>query len=279
MPHIHNILTHRPTIDWLEVPICNFLTSSVNQRLLLEVKESYPLSFHGVNLNLGGCDPLDRTYLNDLKHCIDQFTPVLVSDHACFTRHTYHYNDLLPIPYTAEAVAHLSSRIRDVQDHIEQTLLLENVSRYSSYPESDLSEAEFLTAVADESGCDLLLDINNAYVNEVNHGESALAFIQALPRHKIKEIHLAGHHRQGHLLIDSHSTPVAQPVWQLFKTFCASGASIPTLIERDNELPPLTELLGERDRAQSIAGTAYHPDADHTHSTSERDAEVISHER
>ncbi|MAZ88165.1 MAG: hypothetical protein CL693_11000 [Cellvibrionaceae bacterium] len=257
LPHIHHILEQQPDVDWFEVHSCNFVDSRTNLGLLNQVAEHYALSFHGVSMNLGGIDPLSDSYLRSLKHMCDRFQPTLVSDHACFTTlGSRNYHDLLPVPFSFDAVQHMAKRIIHIQDVLQRQILLENVSRYFNYPNQDLSEAEFLTALIEESNCGLLLDINNAYVNQMNHQQNAVEFCQALPTDKIQEIHLAGHHVDDKLYIDSHSTPIADGVWALFQNFVQhhhnqySTDLPPALIEWDNQLPTLDTLLSERDRAR-----------------------------
>ncbi len=259
LPHIHQILKQQPEVDWLEIHSCNFVDSKTNLGLLNQVAEHYALSFHGVSMNLGGIDPLSESYLRSLKHMCDRFQPALVSDHACFTALGHrNYHDLLPVPFSFEAVQHIAERIIHIQNVLQRQILLENVSRYFSYPDPDLSEAEFLTAIVEESKCGLLLDINNAYVNQMNHQQNAIEFCQALPADHIREIHLAGHHVDNKLYIDSHSAPIADGVWALFQSYVQHHQNLyatglpPALIEWDNQLPSLDTLLSERDRARGI---------------------------
>lgn len=259
LPHIHQIIQQKPDVDWLEIHSCNFLNSPTNLALLDHLAEHYPLSFHGVSMNLGGLNPLDQTYLAQLKKLTDRYQPNLISDHVCFTANDdQHFHDLLPIPYTEEAVDHLSERIQQIQETLGREILIENISRYFSYPKShsdtNLSEGQFLSAIASQTNCGLLLDINNAYVNQINHPndstQKVLHFIKELPRNRIKEIHLGGHHQESGKLIDSHSSEVSLEVWQLFDIFCRDAAVLdnadhhpPVLIEWDNDLPPLETLL------------------------------------
>ena len=255
MPHIHRWINERPDVDWLEIHSCNFITSSPNLALLRQLKDHYPLSFHGVSLNLGGTEDIDLSYLGKLKRAVDEFNPALISDHACFTAMDgVHYHDLLPVPYTMKAVEHIAERIAKVQDFLGRKILLENVSRYYNYPNSDLTEAEFLNAIAEHSSCGLLLDLNNAFVNEINHQESATELLHVIDFEKVKEIHLGGFHREGNLLIDSHSTPVSDEVWALLRNCLAQLApySPPLLIEWDNQLPELNDLLVEQQKAKKI---------------------------
>lgn len=272
LPHIHQIIHQKPEVDWLEIHSCNFVNSPTNLALLDQVAECYPLSFHGVSMNLGGANALDHEYLAQLKKITDRYQPCLISDHVCFTANgDQHFHDLLPIPYTEEAVDHLSQRIRQVQDSLGREILIENISRYFSYPKEQsqtiLSEGQFLSAVSSQANCGLLLDINNAYVNQINHPDDATQkveyFINELPRNRIQEIHLGGHHQEAGKLIDSHSSPVSLPVWQLFENFCHDTTELgnsdhhpPVLIEWDNALPPLDALLQEYRQAQTLMESA-----------------------
>jgi len=251
--HWATVIQQRPAVPWFEVPICNFLNRGLNDKQLCRISEEYPLSFHGVNLNLGGSDPLDYDYLRQLKTAVDRYAPALVSEHACFTSHrNHHFHDLLPIPYTAEAVANMAQRIAIVQDMLGRQILIENVSRYFSYAESALSEGEFLAAVCAEADCGLLLDLNNAYVNQHNLGEKLADLLAQLPMERVQEVHLAGYSEHDGWYIDTHSTTVSAPVWECYKQFCATHSAIPCLIEWDSHLPAFEVLLEQRALAQRI---------------------------
>ena len=251
--HLTEVLRENPVVPWFEVHICNFLNHGLNHTRLYQIRQDYPLSFHGVNLNLGGNDPLDYDYLRKLKQAVDIYQPALISEHACFTTHHNHYfHDLMPIPYTSEAVANMTKRIVTVQDILEREILIENVSRYFSYEESELSEGEFLAAVCSEAKCGLLLDLNNAYVNQRNLNENLDDFIAQLPIAKVKEIHLAGYSEYEDILIDTHSAMVSDDVWECYRQFCTHNHAIPCLIEWDSNLPSLAVLMEQRATAQQI---------------------------
>lgn len=253
IPHIRHVLSESPDVPWFEVHICNFLGGGLNRTLLHQVNERYPLSFHGVSLNLAGTDKLDRDYLQRLKQAIDEFNPGLVSEHACFTAHQGQaFHDLLPVPFTEDAVFHLAKRVSEVQDVIGRQLLLENLSRYVRYPESEMSEGEFLAAVAVEADCGLLLDLNNAWVNQCNLGEDIDAFLDALPAERVGEIHLAGFSEYDGRLIDTHGSEVSDEVWDLFASCYQRFADVPVLIEWDANLPAFERLEQERQRAELI---------------------------
>lgn len=252
-PHLREVLRETPDVPWFEVHVCNYMSGGLSRALLDQIAERYPLSFHGVSLNLGGTEPLDKTYLKQLTQMAEQLKPGLISEHACFTQHgDVYFHDLLPVPFTEEAVTHMASRVNQVQDQLGQAILLENLSRYYLYPESGLSEAEFLTALCEETGCGLLLDLNNAYVNQRNLGESVSDFLQALPAHRVGEIHLAGFTEVDGRLIDTHASEVCDEVWEIYADFIAQHGAVPTLIEWDSQLPEFSILQAHRHKAEAI---------------------------
>ncbi|MCG8314743.1 MAG: DUF692 domain-containing protein [Pseudomonadales bacterium] len=253
IPHIQTILRDSPEVPWFEVHICNFLRGGLNRQLLRLVGQQYPLSFHGVSMNLGGVDPLDLDYLQRLRRAVEEFMPFLISEHACFTAHqNQHFHDLLPVPYTKNALINMADRVDQVQNILGRQILVENVSRYFSYPQSEMCESEFLMGLCQRTGCGLLLDLNNAFVNQCNHGESVADFIAGLPLAAIGEVHLAGHTQQGDIMVDTHSQRVAAPVWQIYREFTELCPDVPCLIEWDSELPDFNCLNAERNKAQSI---------------------------
>ena len=254
IPHIPWVLEHKPAIAWFEVHICNFLNGGLNRAMLEEVARFYPLSFHGVSLNLGGCEPLDTGYLKRLQGAVDQLKPTLVSEHACLTVHNgEHFHDLIPVPFTRPAAQHMADRICQVQDTLGRRILIENLSRYASYDESHLTEAEFMATVCELADCGLLLDLNNAYVNQLNLGESWQTLVENLPLERVGEIHLAGHNQQGTLVIDTHNQPVCDAVWLAYQQMAATQPDIPVLIEWDNDLPAFPTLMEECKKAARIA--------------------------
>ena len=255
--HIARVLAEQPPVPWFEILADNHTApGGLIPRQLAAVRSDYPITFHCVGMSLGGTDPLDYGYLRTLKDLMQTYEPVQLSDHLCFSSHASHqYHDLLPLPYTGEALRHVSERIRRVQDFLGVRLLVENVSSYLSYHHSTLTEAEFLAALARDADCDLLFDVNNAYVNEVNHGDPAGNFIKQLPLDRIREIHLAGYEDKGNYLIDAHNNRVADPVWTLFADVIRQLPDIPVLIEWDNDIPALDILLDEAARAERIRTT------------------------
>jgi uncharacterized protein (UPF0276 family) len=225
--------------------------------VLGRVREFWPLSVHGVGLSLGGTDPLSRTHLAALKRLVRDFEPALVSEHASWGSFDgVHYNDLLPLPYSEEALHNLAARVGAVQDHLGRRILVENVSTYLQFAASTMHEGEFLAALAAETGCGLLLDVNNVYVSAQNHGLDPLAFLDALPVSAVGEIHVAGHSRvvRGgrEILVDTHGAPVCEDVWRLYAAALARFGDVPTLVEGDTDLPALDTLLAEAHRADEI---------------------------
>jgi uncharacterized protein (UPF0276 family) len=253
--HHEAILETASPPAWLEVHTENYFhAGGPAVRTLERVRSRYPLSLHGVGLGLGSADPIDRGHLERVRDAVRRYEPGLVSEHACWGHvGGEHFNDLLPLPYTEEAVEHLAARVREVQDFLGRQILVENLSAYVSFASSQLSEGEFLAAVVERSGCGLLLDVNNAYVNASNLGLDLDAFFAALPRRAVQEIHLAGHSRRWagarELLIDDHGSAVCDDVWALYDDALRRFGPVPTLIEWDNEVPPLETLLAEAARA------------------------------
>lgn len=256
--YYQEILDQRPMVDWFEIISENYLVEGGKALYYLDaIGEHYPLVMHGVSLSIGGPHELDRDYLKRLKQLIDRVHPAWISDHLCWTRGSAHQlHDLLPLPYHEESLAYLVQRVRQVQDILERPLVLENLSSYVQPASSTLSEWDFLAALSDESGCELLLDVNNVYVSARNHGFEPWDFIRALPPSSIRQLHLAGHSDYGDHVIDTHDHPVADPVWQLYRRTLEHLGPVSTLLERDDHLPPLSELLNELQQARQIAARA-----------------------
>lgn len=252
--HVDRILSEHPPVPWFEILADNHTApGGLIPRQLAAVRADYPISLHCVGMSLGGTDPLDFAYLGTIKRLIQTYQPAQVSDHLCFSSHASHqYHDLLPLPYTEEALLHVGDRIRRVQDFLGVRLLVENVSSYLTYRHSTLSEAEFLAALARSADCDLLFDVNNAYVNEFNQGAPAGDFLRQLPLERIREIHLAGYEDKGDYLIDAHNNRVSDPVWALYADVIQQLPDVPVLIEWDNDLPALEVLLDEAARAEHL---------------------------
>jgi len=251
---IERILEQQPQVPWFEVLMDNHTAQGgLIPGQLAAVSENYPLSLHCVGMSLGGVNPLDMPYLETVKRMMHDYSAVQVSDHLCFTQHgKHHFNDLLPFPFTSESLNHVSGRIDKVQNYLGTRILVENVSTYLQFESSEMNEAEFMKALVDRTGCGILLDINNAYVNQFNHGYSAKEFIDAIPIDHVGEVHLAGFEDKADYLIDAHNNRVSDPVWELFDYYLQFGHSAPVLIEWDNDIPELDVLLDEAARAKQI---------------------------
>lgn len=252
--HYQYIEETTPVIPWFEVLIDNYLgKGGTIRKHLLRIRENYPVTFHGVGMSLGSTDPLNINYLKLLRQAIDEYEPVHISDHLCWTGVASQYlHELMPVPYTDEAAKHIADRIRQVQDFLGQRILVENVSSYMEYTASCYTEAEFLSYVIELADCDLLLDINNIHVSAFNHNFNAQDYLQQIPGQRIREIHLAGYEEQGDMLLDTHSEAVHEPVWELYEKAINQFGAVPTLIEWDNAIPALDVLLQEAHKAQTI---------------------------
>jgi uncharacterized protein (UPF0276 family) len=252
------VLEERPAVGWFEAHSENyFADGGAHLDYLDRIRADYPLSLHGVGLSLGSADPLDREHVRRLARLSRRVEPTLVSEHLSWSSVGGTFaNDLLPLPYTEEALRHVSAKIAQAQDLLGRRILIENVSSYLEFSCSRIPEWEFLAAVATTSGCGILLDLNNIYVSACNHGFDAQAYLEAMPRNAVEELHLAGHtpviHGGRELLIDTHSAPVCADVWELYRAALARFGEVPTLIEWDADLPPLATLVTEADKANSI---------------------------
>lgn len=241
-------LLYHPTreLDFLEVAPENWMHIGGNKRqTFLNIRQEYPIYCHGLSLSLGGPEPLDQQFLCDLKAFFDEHHIDIYSEHLSYSSDDGHLYDLLPIPFTEEAVKYVVDRIKIVQDVLQRRIILENVSYYA-LPTHELSEIEFLNAVINESDCELLLDVNNVYVNSVNHGYDPRLFISELNPTKINYIHIAGHYRENkNLIIDTHGAAVIDTVWDLLEYTYQNVGVLPTLLERDFNIPKLAQLLDE----------------------------------
>ncbi len=261
-PYHSEIIGRRPPIAWLEAHSENYFAEDGIARSALDrIRPNYPVSLHGVGLSIGSADPLDKDHLRRLRALVDRVEPALVSEHLSWGAvGGRHLNDLLPLPYTEEALGHMVRRVQEVQDALKRPILVENISSYLEFVDSAMPEHEFLVEVSRRSGCGLLLDINNIHVNAVNHGFDPLAYLDAIPPARVAEMHLAGHtaRRFGEreILIDTHNTPVSRPVWDLFRHAVARFGPRPTLIEWDSDYPPLERLMSEADTARRILDEA-----------------------
>jgi uncharacterized protein (UPF0276 family) len=253
-PHYREILDSQPDVGWLEVHSENYFGRGGQPLHYLErMRERYPLSLHGVGLSLGSADGLRHSHLVQLKALADRFEPALVSDHLCWGAiGARHLNDLLPLPYTDEALDVVCANVTRAQDFLRREILVENVSSYLQFSASRIPEWEFIAEVARRTGCGLLLDVNNIYVSAINHGFDPLRYLDAIPASAVHEIHLAGFDSNGLCLIDTHGKPVAGPVWNLYGEALSRVGPVRTLIEWDTDVPPLAVLLDEARKAQDI---------------------------
>jgi uncharacterized protein (UPF0276 family) len=252
VPHYSAILAERPAVGWFECISENFLVAGGKPLFYLDaVRDTYPVILHGVSLNLGGPDPLDRAYLRRLRALVDRVKPPWASDHLCWNgAQGVHLHDLLPLPMTDEAVRHVATRVREVQDALGIPFAVENVSSYMTYRADAMPEWEFVAAVAEAAGCGLLLDVNNVFVSSQNHGFDPERYIDAIPAERVLQMHLAGHTDKGKYLLDSHSGHIREEVWALYRRACRRVGPCATLIEWDDEIPELPVLLAEADRAR-----------------------------
>ena len=246
-PHYRELVGARPAVGWLEVHSENYFGDGGQPLDVLErLRADYPLSLHGVGLSLGSADGLDRTHLQRLKSLARRFEPGLVSEHVCWSAiGGRHLHDLVPLPYTEESLALVCRHVDIAQDFLGRQLLVENVSSYLRFSHSTIAEWDFIAAVANATGCGILLDVNNVYVSAVNHGFDAERYLAAMPPASVREFHLAGFDRAGGLLIDTHGNRVAAPVWALYRRTVARFGARPTLIEWDTDIPALDVLLDE----------------------------------
>lgn len=252
--YYEEILTQKPVLDWFEILTENYLVPGGKPLFYLDkIREHYPIVMHGVSLSIGSTDPLDTGYLKQLKDLAFRVEPAWISDHLCWTGVQGHnVHDLLPIPYTRQAINHIVSRIQQIQDFLGRPLLIENVSSYLTYKHSEMSEWNFILEIVKQAGCYILLDVNNVYVSSVNHQFNPLDYIKAMPADRVAQIHLAGHSNHGDYIIDTHDAPVIQPVWDLYTATIQLLGKISTMVERDDNMPPLTELLAEINHAKHI---------------------------
>ena len=252
--HYQAILAERPALDWLEIMTEDYLDIGGRPLYYLhQIKEQYPMVMHGVSLSIGSSDAVNLDYLAKVKKLADEIKPVWISDHLCWTGvDRLNMHDLLPLPYTEDALKHVVNKVKQVQDYLERPILLENVSSYISFKQSDMTEWEFLTAVAEQANCLILLDINNIYVSAFNHGFDPRDYLFNVPIDRVQQFHLAGHQNFGEYIIDTHDHPVVASVWELYADALKHFGPVSTMIERDDNIPPLAELLAELAQAKQI---------------------------
>jgi len=257
--HYRDFIEKPPAgVDWLEVISENYMVPGGKPLHFLDrIRRDYPMVMHGVSLSIGSTDPLDRDYLKALADLARRVEPGWISDHLCWTGiGGINLHDLLPLPFTEEALKHVGDRIAAVQDVLGRRILIENVSSYAAFAADEMTEWEFLGALTRRADCDLLLDVNNVYVNSVNHRFDPRDFIRAMPPGRVRQIHLAGHEDHGDYIIDTHDHPICEAVWDLYEFTIRHLGMVPTMIERDDHIPPLGELIAELDIARQRAAVA-----------------------
>jgi uncharacterized protein (UPF0276 family) len=259
--HYADFVAAPQPVDWLEIISENYMVDGGKPLHHLDrIRRDYPMVMHGVSLSIGSSDPLDANYLRQLKALAARVQPAWISDHLCWTGVAGHnLHDLLPLPYTRQVLRHVCAQIAQVQEFLGRPLVVENPSSYVQFQQDEMTEWDFMREMVATSGCELLLDVNNVYVSSVNHGFDAHTFIDAMPAKSVRQIHLAGHEDHGSYIIDTHDHPIVDPVWDLYAYTLQRIGFVPTMIERDDHIPPLPELLQELDQARHIAATTLQP--------------------
>jgi len=257
-PHYREVLENLPGLGWVEVHSENFFGGGAPLHTLLKVREHYPVSLHGVGMGLASTAPLNQAHLSALYQLCEEVQPTAVSEHLCWnTAAGMVSNDLLPFPYTQEALSHVAIRVEQVQEKLGRQLLVENLSSYLSFTLSEMSEGEFLAELTRRTGCGILFDVENLYVNTRNLGVDARAFIKDIPAASVKEYHLAGYSVRDGCLVDTHDHPVFPVVWDLYESVLSHIGPRPTLIEWDSNIPALSVLMGEAAKAQQRLENSY----------------------
>lgn len=253
--HYRDILDGAPKVDWFEAISENYMVAGGQPlRMLDDIRARYPIVLHGVSLSIASTTPFNERYLADLKALADRTEPEFVSDHLCWTGvHGVNLHDLLPIPYTREALDHVVARIQYVQDTLKRPIAIENVSSYVQFSHSEMTEWEFIAEMTKRTGCWLVLDVNNVFVSAFNHDWDAQTFIDSIPPDRVVQFHLAGHEHSMTHIIDTHDALIPEPVWNLYKAAVKRFGAVSTIIERDDNIPPLDELVTELSVAREIA--------------------------
>lgn len=260
--HFDHILKNSPEVDWFEVISENFMDSFGRPRQILkEIANKYPVVMHGVSMSIGSTDPLNFDYLKSLKNLADEVKPAWISDHLCWTGVlTTNSHDLLPLPLNEESLNHVCERIKRVQDYLERPLIIENPSTYASFKNSDIRESEFLKLMTEETGCGLLLDVNNVYVSSFNNDFDPVEYIKEIPHDKIVQMHLAGHQNMGNYIIDTHDREVTQQVWELFQMTYQLAPVAAILLEWDGNIPPFEIYYEELMKSKKFMDPNYRED-------------------
>lgn len=253
--HFQHVLDHKPKVDWFEIISENFMVAGGKPRhYLTSIREHYPMVMHGVSLSIGSTDPLDWDYLKQLKTLAADVQPEWISDHLCFTvAGGINSHDLLPLPYDEQTIAHVADRVMQVQDFLGRQLLLENVSSYLTYQQSDMTEWEFYREVVERADALMLFDVNNVYVSARNHGFDPMKYLEGVNSHRVRQFHLAGHTDHGDYVVDTHDHDVPDPVWDLYAKALKRFGAVSTMIERDDHIPEFDDLYAELQQAQQIA--------------------------
>ncbi len=261
--HYSDILDGDPPIEWFEAISENYMVAGGQPlRMLERIRERYPIVLHGVSMSIASTTPFDPGYLPHLKSLADRFEPEFVSDHLCWTGvHGVNLHDLLPVPYTQEALYHVCARIQKVQDTLKRPLALENVSTYVQFGHSEMPEWEFIAEMTKRTGCWLVFDVNNVFVSAFNHDTSALDFINGIPADRVVQFHLAGHEHATTHIIDTHDAMVCDEVWELYRAALKRFGPVSTIIERDDDIPPLADMVTELGKARDLAADVLGPAA------------------
>lgn len=258
-PHYQQFIQHQPDIPWVELLVDNYLyTQGVLKQKLLTIRQHYPMTFHGVGMNLGSADPLDQAYLKQLQRLMAELQPAWVSEHLSWTGFGGDYrHDLLPLPFTDESFEHVCAKIDQVQSSLKQPILIENVSTYVSFKGDTFSEVDFINAITQKTGCGVLLDINNIYVNSCNHDFDPYQYLSSINHETVKQMHLGGHQDREGIIIDTHDSPVAEPVWRLYQQALKQFGPVPTCIEWDFNVPEWPVLLAQQQQACELWQEAF----------------------
>lgn len=253
--HYEEILSSNPSIDWFEIITENYLVPGGKPHYYLnQICERFPVVMHGVSMSIGSTDPIDFEYLHQVKLLSERIKPKWISDHLCWTGvHGMNTHDLLPLPYTEESIQHIVGRILKIQDFLGQQILIENVSSYITYQQSQMTEWEFISEISNQADCRILLDLNNIYVSSINHGFDPSIYISNVPKNRVCQFHLAGHSNMGNYIIDTHDQDIIDPVWNLYAEAIKHFGFVATMIERDDNIPLLESLVTELNYARMIA--------------------------
>lgn len=253
--HYQDILEGDPNVDWFEVISENYMVPGGQPLKMLDrIRDRYPIVMHGVSLSIASTAPINEDYLRDLKVLAKRSEPRFISDHLCWTGvHGVNLHDLLPVPYTQEALDHVVARVHHVQDYLGQAIALENVSSYVQFSHSEMAEWEFIAELTKRTGCWLVFDVNNVFVSAFNHEFDAHAFIAGVPKERIVQFHLAGHEHNMSHIVDTHDALICDEVWDLYRTALRHFGPVSAIIERDDHIPPLAELVAELDQARAVA--------------------------